>query len=222
MSEARRGFRRRHRVISLVCLLGILISLFAAFMPAKADAANYKVKQWKDGDLYCYYVYSGSLPKYYEPTFIRTDADNFYSGDKKIRIAFYSPWGNPTNAETEAFYKYLLSKTSKKAQAGWYSITYSGDYPYTVRYVYKIEGWNQDDSLNSLLNAGPFWSSTDYTLDLINIGHGDQVSEKWSYLRNTLYCSTAVYFGVKSPRDGATVGFQFTNEYGDLDKWIYS
>ena len=220
MSKEQSVSFRWRRLFSLVCLLGILISLFAMLMPAKADAANYKVKQWKDGDLYCYTVYTGALPKNYGPTFARTDAENYYSRDRKIRIALYTPWEDPTDAQADAFYKYLLSQTSKKAQAGWYGITYSGSY--TTRYVYKIEGWNQDDPLNSLLSAGPFQNSMGYTLELVNIGHGDQVRDKWRYLRDTLQCTTAVYFGVKNPRDGATVGFRFIDENGDYIPGLYS
>lgn len=222
MTDTYSAVGRRRRIVLLFCLLGILISLFAMLMPVQADAANYKVKQWKSGDLYCYTVYTGSLPKYYEPTFVRTDLDNYYSYDRKIRIALYHPYGEPTAAQADAFYKYLLSKVSRKSQAGWYEINYNGDVPYSTRHVYKIEGWNQDFSLNTLLNAGPFWNYEDGRLELVNIGHGDQVVEKWRYLRDTLHCTTAVYFSVKNPKDGATIGFRFYDWEGELDMYSYS
>lgn len=213
----------KRRIVSLFCLLGILVLLFALLMPVQADAANYKVKQWQDGDLYCYCVYSGTLPKYYEPTFVRTNLDNYYSQDRKIRIAVYHPWGVPTTEQADAFYKYLLSKVSKKSQAGWYSINFHDDnHPYTMTYVFKIEGWSQDSSLYSLLNAGPFWNSENGRLELVDIGHGDQVHEQWRYLRDTLSCTTAIYFRVKDPRDGATVGFRFYDWNGDVDMYSYS
>lgn len=220
MKREKRTFVSGRSMIVLCCLLGIFASLFAGLMPAQADAAGYKVKQWKNGDMYCYTVYTGTLPKMYEPTFYRMNTDNYYSRDGKIRIAVYSPYNAPTAAQADAFYRYLLSKSSKVTQAGYYELIYSD---YTMRYVYKIEGWNQDKSLSSLLNAGPFWNEeTQYRLELVNIGHGDQVLDQWTYLRKTLHCTTAVFFPVKSPRDGATIGLRFLDENGEPVSFLYN
>ena len=211
------------RIISLACLTAMLILVFSMSLPVQADAASdFKVKQWSDasGDAYYYYLYKGSLPKYYEPTFIRFESDNYYSDNGKIRIAIYSPYGNPTEEEADAFYKYLLSKSTAKAcEAGWYGITYSN---YTTRHVYKIEGWNKDRPLSYLLDAGPFRNSRNERLELIEISNGDTVSENWQYLHSTLKCTTVVYFAVKNPRDGATVGFKFYDEYGEVNQSSYS
>ena len=212
---------RRRRIVSLFCLLGILISLFTMLMPVQANAVNYKVKQWQDGDMYCYTVYTGSLPQYYGPSFVRTDRDNYYSRDRKIRIAIYHPWEVPTTEQAEAFYKYLLSKANKQSQAGWYSIPYSENNPYTMTYVYKIEGWSQYSSMDSLLNAGPFWNSENARLELVNLGHGYQTVTT-GYLRDTLHCVTCIYYPVTNPRDGATIGFRFYDSNGNVDMYSYS
>ena len=210
------------RLISMICLIAILVLTFSMSVPVRADAAsNYNVKQWSDGNgTYYYYVYRGSLPRYYEPTFIRHKWNNYYSDDGKIRFAIYSPYGSPNKAESEAFYKYLLSKTkSQYAQAGWYSLDFGN---YTSYHVYKIEGWNQNLSINRLINESPLWNTDGEKLELINIGRGDVINEKWTYIRDTLNCTTAVYFKLKNPKVGVTVGFRFSDCYGKVQQDLYS
>ena len=94
-----------HKLISLLCLIAILLPLISISVPVQADAASsYKVKQWSDGNgTYYYYVYKGSLPRYYEPTFIRHDWMNYYSDSGDIRIAIYDPYGSPNKAHQKPF-----------------------------------------------------------------------------------------------------------------------
>ena len=211
-----------HKLISLLCLIAILLPLISISVPVQADAASsYKVKQWSDGNgTYYYYVYKGSLPRYYEPTFIRHDWMNYYSDSGNIRIAIYDPYGSPNKAQSEAFYKYLLSKTKARyTYAGWYSFSHSS---YTSYHVYKIEGWTSNLSVNKLLNAGPFWNIDGEKLEVLNIGRGNVIHEKWSYIRNTLKCSVGLHLNTKNPKVGVTVGLRFTDVYGQMNTDAYT
>ncbi len=212
----------RRKLVSLLCLFLIFAMILPLLAPVEADAASkYKVKQWSDGKgTQYYYVYTGSLPRHIDPTFVRYPEDNYYSDDGKIRIALYSPYGSTSSAKSKAFYKYLLSKTKARyAHAGSYSFNHS---EYTSRYVYKIEGWNGNLSLNKLRNAGPFYNTNGDKLEVIYIGRGKIVSEKWSYIRNTLKCAFGLYFSMKNPKVGVTVGLRFTNVYGDVMTYAYN
>ena len=208
------------RLISLMCLIAILLPIFSVSIPIQANAASdYKVKQWNDGNgTHYYYVYKGSLPRRYEPTFIRHEWQNYYSDDGKIRFAIYEPYGSPNEEQSIAFYKYQLSKTTKYAYAGWYSFSYP---TYTSYHVYKIEGWNYQ-SINTLLDAGPFWNIDGQKLEVLYIGRGNIINEKWSYIHDTLKCSTALHLKTNNPKVGVTVGLRFTDVYGQVMENAYT
>ena len=222
MSFTLNSFRKLRRLISLLCLLAVLVPILSMCMPTQAYAASkYKVKQWSDGhDTQYYYVYTGCLPKHIDPTFIRQEWNNYYSDDGNIRIAFYCPYGTTSSAKSNAFYQYLLSKTKARyAYAGWYSFNYS---TYTSYHAFKIEGWNNNLSINKLLNAGPFYNIDGEKLEVIYIGRGDIVQQKWSYIRNTLNCFTAIHFKMQNPKVGVTVGLRLTDVYGGVNTYAYT
>ena len=89
-------------------------------------------------------------------------------------------------------------------------------------HVYKIEGWNGNLSVNKILNAGPFWNIDGEKLEVLNIGRGNVIHEKWSYIRNTLKCSTALHLNTKNPKVGVTVGLRFTDVYGQMNTDAYT
>lgn len=182
------------------------VSLFGTALAAPADAASYKVKSWKGGSSN-YYVYQGSLPQYYEPTFYHYDNDVYKSGSMKF--TFYIPWDNADAEKADALYRYQINKAKNSVTAGWYSTPFSdGEYMY---YVYKIDGWNRSkDSLDKLLNKSPFTNSDGQQLYLSYIGRGNLVNSKWSEIIGSYQCSAAVYF---SEAD-ATIGFRFVDPYG--------
>ena len=79
-------FPRRH--ISLICVVLICSLILSLSIPIEAAAASsYKVKSWKNDGVYYYYVYKGSLPRYYEPTFYRLPTD-IYTASNGMKITF--------------------------------------------------------------------------------------------------------------------------------------
>ena len=189
------------RGILFLLVFAMMAALFGTVLAAPADAASYKVKAWNGGS-YNYYVYQGSLPQYYEPTFFRYDSDVYKSGNMKF--SFYIPWDNATADKADAFYRYQINKAGNSVTAGWYSID-------SICYVYKIDGWNcTKDSLDKLLKQSPFTNSEGQQLYLSYIGQGNLVSSKWSEITGFYQCSTAVYFSEVN----TTIGFRFVDPYG--------
>ena len=190
------------RGVLLLLAFVMTVSLFGTVFAAPADAASYKIKAWSGGSTYNYYVYQGSLPQYYEPTFYRTNNDVYTSGNMKI--SFYIPWDDATADKADAFYRYQINKAGNSVTAGWYSID-------SLCYAYKIDGWNcTKDSLDKLLKKSPFTNPDGQKLYLEYISRGNVVSSMWSDITGFYNCSTAVYF---SEAD-ATIGFRFVDPYG--------
>ena len=198
------GFRRG---ILFLLAFAMTVALFGTALAAPADAASYKVKAWSVGNSYYYYVYQGSLPRYYEPTFYRTNNDVYTSGNMKI--TFYIPWDNADAAKAEAFWRYQDNKASNSVTSGWYSTPLSdGEYMY---YAYKIDGWNcERDSLDKLLNKSSFSNPNGQTLYLTYIGRGNLINSRWSDITQFYDCSAAVYY----PQVDSTIGFRFVDPYG--------
>ena len=213
-------FPRRH--ISLICVVLICSLILSLSIPIEAAAASsYKVKSWKNDGVYYYYVYRGSLPKHYEPTFYRLPTD-IYTASNGMKITFYSPyapWVDVTEAQANAFMRYQADKSSARYKcASWFGITQTDDWGKKTSYhPYKIEGWNNTQSLSKLLNAGYFSNSEGERIEVIKIGNGNVKSEKWDYIRNTLGCFNAFYW--KSVN--ATLGFRFYDWFGDVDSEHY-
>ena len=211
---------RRH--ISLICFVLIFSLILSLSIPIEADAASgYKVKSWKNDGVYYYYVYKGSLPKYYEPTFYRLPTD-IYTASNGMKITFYgpyAPWVDVTEAQANAFMRYQADKSSARYKcASWFGITQTDDWGKKTSYhPYKIEGWNNTQSLSKLLNAGYFSNSEGERIEVIKIGNGNVKSEKWDYIRNTLGCFNAFYW--KSVN--ATLGFRFYDWFGEVDSEHY-
>ncbi|MBR4549432.1 MAG: hypothetical protein IKO83_05895 [Oscillospiraceae bacterium] len=200
--------------LALVCLL----SLFAlAFSDTAEASGSYHVKHWKDGSTHYYTVYKGSLGSSYEATFYRDNYDVYSDGS--VKITFFWPNGPVSEEQADAFWQYLGKKSSaKRWYCGYYTWTIDEVYRrYDTRYAYKIEGWSHKKSLDSLLKHSPLVNESGYLLWLEDIGYGNLVSDYWDYIRNTRGCSTAVYLPVSDSKDGATVGFRFTNAYGDVE-----
>ena len=212
--------QRRH--ISLICFVLIFSLILSLSIPIEAAAASsYKVKSWKNDGVYYYYVYKGSLPKYYEPTFYRLPTD-IYTASNGMKITIYSPyapWVDVTEAQANAFIKYQNRKSSAKYHfAGWFGITQTDDWGKKKSYhPYKIEGWNTTRSLSRLLNAGYFSNSEGERIEVVKIGYGNVRSEKWDYIRNTLGCFTAFYWEKRN----ATVGLRYYDWFGDIDSDHY-
>ena len=216
MFTIQRTIDPRRKLISLVCLTLILALLFSLTITVSADAASsYKVKSWKEGETHYYYVYKGSLPKYYyyNPTFCRNTWDIF-KGSDGIKLSFYTGLYDVTDAKALAFVYYLGEKTINK-QKSW-SANYFSFNNGEQFYVYRIEGWYaQNSSANKLINAGLFVNEFGEKLDLIKIANGNVQNSQWDYIRNTLKCSLAFYFNTKSPKSGVTIGFKFYDSWGD-------
>ena len=200
--NTRRGVSALRRGILFLLALSITVTLFGTALAAPADAASYKVKDWSGGTTYNYYVYQGSLPQYYEPTFYRTNSDVYTSGNMKI--SFYIPWDNADAGKADAFSRYQVNKAGNSVTAGWYSID-------SICYVYKIDGWNSvRDSLDKLLSKSSFINPNGQTLYLTYIGRGNLVSSKWWEITQFYDCSSAVYI----PDVDATIGFRFVDPDG--------
>ena len=182
------------------------VAVFGTALAAPADAASYKVKAWKGGS-YNYYVYQGSLPQHYEPTFFRYDNDVYKSGNMKF--SFYIPWDNADAAKAEAFCRYQINKAGNSVSSGWYYTPLSdGEYMY---YVFKVDGWNcERESLDKLLRQSPFTNPNGQKLYLEYIGRGNVISSRWSDITGSYDCSAAGYF----PGVDATIGFRFVDPNG--------
>ena len=202
------GWRRG---ILFLLVLAMTAALFGTVLAAPADAAsNYKVKAWSEGDMRCYMVYQGT-PQYDEPTFCRYGSDVYTSGSMKI--SFLWPWDDADGDKAYALSLYLGEQTQKSWQSGCYWISQNDGY-YTEYwwYVYMIEGWygGQDDLLK-LQKQAPFVNSNGDKLYIEYIGRGDVTSEKWSVIKDVYKCSSAMYWS----NVDATIGFRFTDKYGN-------
>ena len=194
------------RGILFLLVLTMMATMFGTVLAAPADAASYKVKSWKEGNMHCYYVYQGSAPQNPEPTFCRWDSDVYKSGNNKV--SFYWQWDNADDAKADAFWRYLGNKTSNSWTAWYYSLPLEDVYIY---YVFKIEGWNiNKDSLDKLQKQAPFKNSEGNKLYFEYIGSGDLVNSKSSEIRNVWKCSKALYW----PQVDATVGLRFVDKDG--------
>lgn len=199
------------RGILFLLVFAMMASLFGTALAVPADAASYKVKAWKEGNLYCYYVYTGSLPKNYEPTFCRWDRDVYKSGSMKV--SFYWQFDNADEGKATALWQYLgnNSATSWTAGSYWTSLDSAGTEK--IHYVYLIEGWCcNTDSIYDLLDQGPFKNSEGEKLYLKYLDCGNVLSP-WSDIRDSWECSAAFYL----PRQNATIGFQFIDPDGYID-----
>ena len=209
-NTTRKVFCLRRGILFLL-VLAMMASLFSTALAVPADAASYKVKAWKEGNLYCYYVYTGSLPQYYEPTFCRWDSDVYKSGNMKV--SFYWQWDNADEGKATALWQYLGSKSGGSWTGGsyWTSLDSSGSDK--AHYVFLIEGWNcNNDDLLDLLEQGPFTSSAGEKLYLEYLDNGN-VLNPWSDIWNAWQCSAAFYL----PRQNATIGFQFITSDGYIN-----
>ena len=199
------------RGILFLLTLAMMATLFGTVLAVPADAASYKVKAWTSGDMHCYTVYKGSLPKMYEPTFYRYDDDVYKSGNMKI--SFYWQYDSVDEDQLDAFYKYLgdHSKASSWTRGIYHFDVNDGSGTVRAYYPYKIEGWRCDkESTDKLLRFSPLTNSDGTKLYLEYIGRGDLRSTKWNEIRNVRECSTAIYF----KESDATIGFRFVDRYG--------
>lgn len=217
---------RGRKAVPAVCLIVLTVVLLFLIIPAQADAASsYKVEQWGSNSQY-FTVYEGTLPPIYGPSFY-TESEDVYCNvntGKNITITFYQPYDSPSQEKAEVLYRYLLSKTSAKyCCCGWYGYTtmISPGNSFTEYYVYKIEGWDTTRDIDDLINSNPYKNERGETLMMLDVGHGDQIQDNWSYIHDILNCCNALYFPVSRPRDGATVGLQFLDEnHKYVDKYI--
>ena len=198
---------RLKRGILFLLILSLMCAIFSTVFAPQAEAASYKVKMWKEDNTYNYFVYSGSLPAYYIPTFYRTPEDIYTSNG--IKFFFYTQFEDTNAAETDAFVRYLGNKTQTSWTSGYYTITYNS---YTQYFPYIITGWNCDrDSINKILNNSPYISSDGTQLHIEYIGSGNLVSQRWSSIRNDRKCSSAIYLS----KPNVTIGFRFMDKYGN-------
>ncbi len=199
------GVSSLRRGILFLLILAMMATLFGTVLAAPADAASYKVKSWKEGNMHCYYVYQGSSPQNPEPTFCRWDSDVYKSGNSKV--SFYWQWDDANYEKAYALCNYFGSKTQNAWSTSIYTFPVDDVEWY---YVFKIEGWWRGDSLSKLQKKAPFKNSEGNKLYFEYIGRGNLVSEKWSEIRNVWGCSTAVYW----PEFDATIGLRFVDKNG--------
>ena len=197
-------FSGLRRGLVFLLVLAMMLALFGTVFSVRADAARYRVKAWvSDDGTSCYYVYQGSLPRYYEPTFCRYGTDVYKSGNSSV--SFYWPVDYTDNAIAEALVDHHLNNAKKVTTVGWYSCQMD-DYEY-IYYVYKIIGWGySSDSLDKLLRKSPFTNSNGEKLYIEYIGSGNYTG--YSSVRNE--CSEVFYWSDFN----ATIGFRFVDEYG--------
>lgn len=206
----------RHTLIfSSAFLISVLLLLF--FVSTGADASSsYKVKVTNTDTVTYYSVYRNSS---------QAEEEHFYSsiydvyssmGQHKYTIRFFRPFGETNEYQAKALAKYVAEHSkAKRYQYGWYG-QHSKDNP-PVYWVYLIEGWNQEKSVDNLIEASPWRNSVSEWFVPKIVGRGDLTSSKWSYYRNELECSTAVWFPQSNVKDGVTVGFSFiSGEENDI------
>ena len=217
------------RAFTSLCLTLVMMMTVVAVPRASADEmyGKYQIYSSNIEDMLFYSVYTPEQQRQYSttylhsafaPTFITSAEDvytNYLSGNDK-RITFYTGVEVNTREHAEAFASYVASKSNYRHRyAAWFSLDYYNSSIVTTRYcVYLIEGWDETMPVTDL-TLDLFFSDYGIQLWFYEVGHGDQIRDKWDYIRDTMCCSLAVWFRVQQPRDGITVGMQFTNHDGD-------
>ena len=198
----------RQIVISFFAfLISVLLLLLHGSMRADASS-GYKVKVTEADTVIYYSVYKNSS---------QAKEDHFYSsvydvynsmGSHRYTIRFFRPFAEADEHQAEALARYLGKRSKANyCQYGWYG-QHTNDNP-PIYWVYLIEGWNQDKSVDKLIEANPWRNSISEWFVPKVVGHGDLTSSKWSFYRNEMECSAAVWFPQKNLKDGVTVGFSF-------------
>lgn len=187
------------KVILFVLVFSMFTMAFGTVLAPEADAASkYKVKSWRTGQFYCYYIYTGKLPEYYNSTFYRGTWDQYKSGSLKIN--FYTQ-GEYANYEMVDAMLRQIGKTSKQ------SYTYNYNYGDDIYYPYIILGWYfEKESVNKLIKSSPFINNQGVSLYIDKIGKGNVVADH----RYDYEYSWVEYY----EKDNITIGYRFVDEDG--------
>ncbi len=192
----RSGIRK---MILFVLVFSMLTMAFGTVLAPEADAASkYKVKAWRTGQYYCYYIYSGKMPEHYNATFVRSTWDQYKSGS--IKINFYTQYEDANDGMVDAMLR-QIGKTSKQ------SYTYNYNYGDDTYYPFIILGWYfEKEPVTKLIKKSPFTNNLGTKLYIDKIGKGNVVADH----RYDYEYSWVEYF----KKDNITIGYRFVDESG--------
>ena len=191
------------RFILYTLIFTLFTACFSLALAPQADAASYKVKSWKSDGWYYYTVYTGKLPKNYSADFYRFNSDVYKSG--KTKITFYNPCSDVSEAQADAFWRWL-GKNSK-ANKG-----YAGYIDYYTYFPYIITGWSTStDSVDALCSKSPYTNSLGTRLYVVFLGSGNQVTPLWSDLVAEGNYAMLMY----NSHANATIGLYFEDTNGE-------
>lgn len=201
----------------ILLIVALLLTAFSGLPFGSAEAASYNIHhETLDGNDY-YYVYQNSSELDETPTFIKTPWDVYYSRNTEngVRITFFRSFNIHSNAQADAFYRYLLDhSTASQRHAGWYVAT-SNQYGYEekVTIVYLVEGLNSrwDYHFECLWDWNPFVNSNGTTLNL-EYGDWGERSDSFRELWNQ-GCSAVLTIYGNTKAENSSFGMIFTEGF---------
>lgn len=228
--------KRLCKTATALFLVFIAVLMSVTSLPAYADERYGDYLIYRDNsmeDIVLYFVYTPEQQREYPPNVLRhavgpafnTSPEDVYTNafsGNDIKVSFFRGVGVETQGQAEAFAGYIGSKSLAKHHcSGLFSLRYDyGSYTTTRYCVYLIEGWDETMPIDDLTHD-LFFSDYEVQLWFHEVGQGNQVHEQWDYIQNTMGCCMAVWFHVQPPKDGMTVGFQFTSrDYEKLPNYF--